>query len=87
MYVHSMKELHNKICYDKYYHYFNHGIIIKTDTTTTLIKFVSHKRNSPSIIKTMESQWCHISGTEQQTKLTIKTNRLVQSKTYVNYRV
>ena len=31
MYVHSMKELHNKICYnDKYYNFFNHGIIIKT---------------------------------------------------------
>ena len=63
MYVHSKKELHNK--YDKYYHYFSHGIIIKTNTTT-MIKFVSYKWDSRSIIKTMESQWCPISGTEQQ---------------------
>jgi hypothetical protein len=63
MYVHSMKELHNNN--DKYY-YFNHGIIIKTDTTTTMLKFVSYKWDSRSIIKTMESQWCQISGTEQQ---------------------
>jgi len=66
MYVHSMKELHNKYVIMTNYHYFNHGIIIKTDTTTTLIKFVSYKWDSRSIIKTMESQWCQISGTEQQ---------------------
>jgi hypothetical protein len=42
-----MKEVHNKICSnDKYYHYFNHGIIIKTDTTTTMITFVSYKWDS-----------------------------------------
>jgi hypothetical protein len=50
----------------KYYHYFNHGIIIKMDTTITMIKFVSYKWDSRQIIKTMESQWCQISGTEQQ---------------------
>ena len=66
MYVHSMKERHNKYVIMIYYHYFNHGIIIKTDTTTTLIKFVSYKWDSRSIIKNMESQWCQISGTEQQ---------------------
>jgi len=66
MYVHSVKELHNKYVIMKYYHYFNHGIIIKTDTTITMIKFVSYKWDSRPIIKTMESQWCQISGTEQQ---------------------
>jgi len=66
MYVHSMKELHNKYVIMKYYHSFNHGIIIKTDATITMIKFVSYKWDSRSSIKTMESQWCQISGTEQQ---------------------
>ena len=44
--VHSTEELHNKYVIMKYYHYFNHGIIIKTDTTTTMITFVSYKWDS-----------------------------------------
>ena len=52
MYVHSMKELHNKYVIMTNYHYFNLIIIIKTETRST--------------IKTMESQCGKISGAEQQ---------------------
>ena len=51
MLLYDMEELHNKYAIMKYYHYFNHGIIIKTDTTITMIKFVSYKWDSRSSIK------------------------------------
>ena len=76
MNVHSMKELHNKYVIMTNYHYLKHGIIIKTDTTITLIQFVSYKWDS--IIKTMESELCQISGTEQQNINTIKPYKITK---------
>jgi hypothetical protein len=79
-----MKERHNKYVIMIYYHYFNHGIIIKTDTTTTLNQIwhaVTEKLYKDRLKLNRNSEQ------NNQTKLTIKTERLVQSKTYVSYRV